>query len=64
MNPRYAFFLAMAGMVIVIIVLCLIFPAVFELVKAFSGELRFFWWVVLLVALAVWLIFWAGKNKK
>ncbi|HEY3913725.1 MAG TPA: hypothetical protein VGN61_04490 [Verrucomicrobiae bacterium] len=64
MNPRYAFFLAIAGIVIVMIVLCLIFPAVFELVKAFSGELRFFWWVVLLVALAVWLILWAGKNKK
>ena len=51
-------------MVIVIIVLCLIFPVVFDLVKAFSGELRFFWWVVLLLALAVWLILWTGKNKK
>lgn len=64
MNPRWAFFLAIAGMVIVIVVLCLIFPVVFELVKAFSGELRFFWWVILLAALGVWLIFWAGKNKK
>jgi hypothetical protein len=64
MNPRWAFSLAIAGMVIVIIVLCLIFPAVFEWVKAFSGELRFFWWIILLLALAGWLIFWAGKNKK
>ena len=64
MNPRWAFFLAITGTVIVIIVLCLIFPVVFELVKAFSGELRFFWWVILLAALAVWLIIWAGKNKK
>jgi hypothetical protein len=65
MNPRWAFFLTIAGMVIVIIVLCLIFPAVFELVKAFSGELRFFWWIILLVALAAWLIIWGfGKKEK
>jgi hypothetical protein len=64
MNPRWAFFLTMAGIVIVIILLALLFPAVFEFVKAFSGELRFFWWIILLLALAVWLILWAGKNKK
>jgi hypothetical protein len=62
MNPRWAFFLSITAMVIAIVVLCLIFPAVFELVKAFSGELRFFWWIILLAALGVWLILWAGKN--
>jgi zinc transporter ZupT len=64
MNPRWAFFLAITAAVIVIAVLCSIFPAIFDFVKAFSGDLRFFWWVILLVALAVWLILWAGKNKK
>jgi hypothetical protein len=64
MNPRWVFFLTITGMVIVMVVLCLIFPVVFELVKAFSGELRFFWWIILLAALGVWLILWAGKNKK
>jgi hypothetical protein len=64
MNPRWAFFLSITGMVMVMVVLCLIFPAVFELVKAFSGELRFFWWIILLAALGVWLMLWAGKNKK
>ena len=49
MNPRWAFFLTIAGMVIVIIVLCVLFPVVFDFVKAFSGELRFFWWVILLL---------------
>ncbi len=52
-------------MVIVIIVLCVLFPVVFDFVKAFSGELRFFWWVILLLALAAWLIFWGyGKKEK
>jgi hypothetical protein len=65
MNPRWAFFLAVTGMVIVIIVLCIIFPVVFDFVKAFSGELRFFWWVVLLAALAAWLLIWSfGKKEK
>jgi hypothetical protein len=65
MNPRWAFILAITGMVIVIVVLCIIFPVVFDFVKAFSGELRFFWWVVLLLALASWLIIWSfGKKEK
>jgi hypothetical protein len=65
MNPRWAFFLAITGMVIVIIVLCIIFPVVFDFVKAFSGDLRFAWWVVLLAALAAWLIIWSfGKKEK
>ena len=65
MNPRWAFILAITGMVIVIVVLCIIFPVVFDFVKAFSGELRFFWWVILLAALAAWLIIWGfGKKEK
>ena len=64
MNPRWAFFVAVAGMVIVIIVLAIIFPAVDEWIRIFSGDLRFFWWIILVVALAVWLILWSGKSKK
>lgn len=64
MNPRWAAFLTVAVLVIVLIALILIFPAVFEFVKGLTGELRFFWWVILLVALAVWLFFGVGKGKK
>lgn len=64
MNPRWAFALTIAGMVIVIVILALLFPAVFEFVRAFTGELRFFWWIVLLLALALWLIFGVGKRKE
>ena len=64
MNPRWAFALTIAGMVIVIVILALLFPAVFEFVRAFTGELRFFWWIVLLLALALWLIFGVGKTKR
>lgn len=64
MNPRWAFALTIAGMVIVIVILTLLFPAVFEFVRAFTGELRFFWWIVLLLALALWLVFGVGKRKE
>ena len=64
MNPRAAFILTIIGMIFVIIILCLIFPAVFEFVKACTGELRFFWWIILLLALGLWLMFGVGKAKK
>jgi hypothetical protein len=64
MNPRAAFILTIVGMIFLIAVLCLLFPAVFEFVKAFTGELRFVWWIILLLALGLWLMFGVGKAKK
>lgn len=64
LNPRAAFILTIVGMIFVVIILCLIFPAVFEFVKAYTGELRFFWWIILLLALGLWLMFGVGKAKK
>lgn len=63
MNPRSALFLA--GMVVLVVVLVLLFPALLEFIEKFAGELRFFWWVVLLLALAAWLLVWGfGKKDK
>ena len=64
MNPRWAFFLTIAVLVIVLVALVLLFPAVFEFVKEFTGELRFFWWIILLLALGIWLFFGVGRGKK
>ena len=63
MNSRSVLFLA--GIVLLVVVLVLLFPALLEFIEAFAGELRFFWWVILVVALAIWLIFWGfGKKEK
>lgn len=63
MKPRTA--LILAGIVFLVTVLLLLFPALLEFIEKFTGDLRFFWWVMLLVALAVWLIFWGfGRDKK
>lgn len=63
MNSRSA--LILAGIVFLVVVLLLLFPALLEFIEKFAGDLRFFWWVILLVALAAWLIVWGfGKKSK
>jgi hypothetical protein len=61
MNTRSALFIV--GIVFLVIILLLLFPALLELVEAFAGELKFFWWVILIVALAVWLVIWGFAKK-
>ena len=64
MNPRYALFFNLVGAVLLIVLLAVIFPAVMEFVELAARELRYLWWLVLLVALAVWLIWGLGGKKK
>jgi uncharacterized protein with PQ loop repeat len=51
-------------MVAVVVVLVLIFPRAFAFVEMAARELRYFWWVILLVALAIWLIWGIGRKNK
>jgi hypothetical protein len=44
--------------------LCLLFPPVFRFVEVAARELRYLWWLVLLIALAVWLIWGVGHRRK
>jgi hypothetical protein len=38
------------------------FPRALGFVEMAARELRYFWWLILLAALAVWLI-WAGRRR-
>lgn len=40
----------------------MVFPAAFAFVEMAARELRYLWWIILLVVLAVWLI-WGMKRK-
>ena len=40
----------------------LIFPSALRFVEMAARELRYLWWLILLVALAVWLI-WKSKRR-
>lgn len=62
MNPRTRAVVQALILVGVMVVLFLIFPKALAFVEMGARELRYFWWVILLVALAFWLI-WGFKKK-
>jgi hypothetical protein len=64
MNPRYAFVLKLLGAFFVIALLAALFPPVMKFVETAARELRYLWWLVLLVLFALWLIWGAGRKKK
>lgn len=64
MNPRYAFLFKLLGSLVIILVLALLFPPVMKFVEGAARELRYFWWLVLLLLIALWLIWGLGRTKK
>ena len=62
MNPRLRAALQLGILVAVIAVLFLVFPRALAFVEMAARELRYLWWLILLIALAVWLI-WGIKRK-
>ena len=62
MNPRPRALLQLGLLVLVSLGLLLVFPRALGFVEMAARELRYFWWLLLLVALAVWLI-WAGRRQ-
>jgi len=62
MNPRVRAALQIGVLLAVIAVLFLVFPAAFGFVEMAARELRYLWWLILLIALAIWLIW--GMNRK
>jgi hypothetical protein len=64
MNSRAAFILKLCGLTIVILILVLLFPPLLEFLEMAARDLRYLWWLILLLALAVWLIWGLGKKKK
>ena len=64
MTPRLRATLQFSVLVAVIVLLFLLFPAAFAFAELAARELRYLWWMVLLVALAVWLIWGASRRPK
>jgi type VI protein secretion system component VasK len=64
MNPRYAFVFKLLGALLLIALLALLFPPVMKFVEAAAYDLRYLWWLVLLLLFAVWLIWGLGRRKK
>ena len=64
MNPRYAFAFKILGTILLIVILALLFKPVMEFVEMGARELVYFWWLVLLLLFAIWLIWGLGRKKK
>jgi len=62
MNPRVRAALQVGVLLAVIAVLFLLFPATLGFVELAARELRYLWWLILLIALAIWLV-WGIKRK-
>ncbi len=62
MNPRVRAALQIGVLLAVSAVLFLVFPAALGFVEMVARELRYLWWLILLIALAIWLI-WGIKRK-
>ena len=62
MNPRVRAALQIGVLLAVIALLFLVFPAALGFVELAARELRYLWWLILLIALAIWLI-WGIKRK-
>jgi hypothetical protein len=61
--------LARRNLTLLIIILlalgtCIAFPRVLAFVERGAYELRYYWWLVLLVAVGGWLVFFGGRKDR
>jgi len=64
MNPRLLAAIKLLVIVLVIGILVLLFPPALRFVEMAARELRYFWWLILLLLFAAWLIWGLGSKKK
>ena len=64
MTPRKRAFFQFLSLVIVGSVLVFFFPRAAAFAEMAARELRYLWWIILLVALAVWLIWGVGRRPQ
>ena len=62
MTPRTRAVIQLGVFLGVVLVLCLLFPAAFAFVQLAARELRYLWWLILLLALGIWLIWGATRR--
>jgi hypothetical protein len=63
MSPPLRRKLALLGAVLLLVAACLAFPRLLGFVELASRELRYLWWLVLILALGAWLAFFFGRRR-
>lgn len=64
MNRRWRAAVALGVLLGVALALFLLFPAAYRFAQMAARELRYLWWLVLLVLLAAWLIWGASRRPR
>lgn len=64
MNPRVRAGLQLLVLLIVGAGLMLLYPPALRLAEGAAREVRYLWWLILLVALAIWLIWGANRRPR
>lgn len=64
MHPRLIAFLKALALVLVALVLFALFPAALMFVEGAARNIRQLWWLILLIALACWLIWGVGRKPR
>lgn len=64
MNPRWRAALQILFLVLLVGLLLAFFRPASEFMERAARELRYFWWIILLVALAIWLIWGIGRKPR
>lgn len=49
--------------ILVVVALCLIFPGMMAFAELAARELRYFWWLVLMAAVGLYLIFFFRRRR-
>ena len=62
MNPKVRAALQLGVLLLIFGALLVLFPRAMAFAEMAARELRYFWWLILLLALALWLI-WAGRRR-
>ena len=64
MNPRMRAFLRLCVLLAVFVVLVLLFPKAFGFAEEAARSILRLWWLILLAALGIWLIWGVGRRPK
>ena len=64
MNLRTRAMIQICVLLAVLTGLVMLFPRAYGFVEMAARELRYFWWLVLLVALAIWFVWGLGRKRR
>ena len=64
MTARLRAAIQLGILLVVVVGLVLLFPRAYAFVEMAARELRYFWWLILLVALAIWFIWGVGRKPR